>query len=70
MNLPRLGSAVIVNNLASDVPETAQDLKALRSTLETIGFDVKSNNGLNALVMFQNIFGLIQESLGNKYVFQ
>ena len=55
MKLPRLGSAVIVNNLALDVPDTVPDVKALSSTLDTIGFEVKSHNGLNAQVMFQNI---------------
>ena len=52
MKLPRLGSAVIINNLALEVPDTVQDVKALSSTLETIGFEVESHNGLNAQVIF------------------
>ena len=55
MKLLRLGSAVIINNLALEVPDTVQDVKALGSTLETIGFKVESHNGLNAQVTFQNI---------------
>ena len=48
MKLLRLGSAVIINNLALEVPDTVQDVKALSSTLETIGFEVESHDGLNA----------------------
>ena len=64
MNLQWLGFAMIVNNMTLDVPDTVQDMKALSSALETIGFEVKFQNGLNAQVTFQNIFlgdfGLIQ----------
>ena len=55
MNLPRLGSAVIINNLALEVPDTVQDVKALSSTLETIGFKVESHKDFNTQVTFQNV---------------
>ena len=38
---PQLGFVVIVNNLRSQVPHTAHDVQALRSALETVGFNVK-----------------------------
>ena len=56
MKLARLGSAVIVNNLELDFPGTVPDVKAMSSTLDTIGFEVKSHNGLNAQVTFPTIF--------------
>ena len=55
MKLPRLGSAVIINNLALEVPDTVQDVKDLSSTLETIGFKVESQKDFNTQVTFQNV---------------
>ena len=47
MVLPKLGHAVLLNNLATDLPDTVADVEALRSTLETIGFKVKIEKDLN-----------------------
>ena len=47
--------------LALEVPDTVQDVKALSSILETIGFEVEPRNGLNAQVTFQNISWVILE---------
>ena len=40
MNLPRLGHAVIVNNVASEMVGSRKDVVALKAAYETIGFDV------------------------------
>ena len=42
MTLPDLGHAVVINNLATQLPETVPGVETLESTLETVGFKVKS----------------------------
>ena len=49
---PQLGFVVIVNNLRSQVPHTAHDVQALRSALETVGFNVKCYDDCNVQVNF------------------
>ena len=41
MNLPRLGIAIIINNLSSSMPGSEVDVDALNKTLQTIGFEVQ-----------------------------
>ena len=50
MILPELGHAVILNNLEIEIPETVQDVEALRSVLKTIGFKVTSYKDKNSRV--------------------
>ena len=53
MFLPQLGFAAIINNLRSQVPNTADDVQALRSALETVGFNVKCYDDCNVQVKFK-----------------
>ena len=41
MNLPKLGHAVIINNIASEMPGSKEDVKALKEAYETVGFEVQ-----------------------------
>ena len=41
MHLPRLGHAVIVNNVASAKPGSIEDVNALKVAYKAIGFDVQ-----------------------------
>ena len=50
MDLPDLGHAVIINNLRSQVPETSEDVDALRAALEAVGFNVKCYDDCNVQV--------------------
>ena len=50
MNLPRLGYAVIVNNVASEMAGTMADVEALQEAYETVGFDVQVHTNCNAQV--------------------
>ena len=40
MNLPRLGHAIIINNVSSSIPESETDVQKLKEAYETVGFDV------------------------------
>ena len=50
MNLPRLGHAIIVNNIASEMPGSLRDAEALKVAYKTIGFDVQVHNDLSTQV--------------------
>ena len=51
MKLSKMGHAVLINNLATKVPDTVADVDAMKSTLETIGFRVKCSKNLNFKVI-------------------
>ena len=57
MTQPRLGDAIIVNNTASEIPGSNEDVKALRDAYNTVGFDVKVYEDCDARVfmMFNKI---------------
>ena len=55
MTLPRLGHAVIVNNIATEMPGSLRDVEALVAAYKTIGFDVKIHNDCSAQVIFRTI---------------
>ena len=40
MTLPRLGNAIIINNVSRSLPESEDDVKRLKEAYETVGFDV------------------------------
>ena len=40
MNLPRLGNAIIINNVSRSEPGSEADVKRLKEAYETVGFDV------------------------------
>ena len=50
MSLPRLGHAVIVNNIASELPGSKVDVEALRDAYDTVGFDVQVHEDYSAQV--------------------
>ena len=56
MNLPRLGHAIIINNILAEVAGSASDVQALQRTYETVGFDVQVNtncsNKVNLFAQF------------------
>ena len=41
MSLPKIGQAVIVNNVAKEMPGSMEDVKALKAAFLKVGFDVK-----------------------------
>ena len=47
MMQPYLGRAWLLNNLATDFPDTVPDVDALKSSLETIGLQVTSYKDRN-----------------------
>ena len=50
MNLPKLGHAVIVNNVAKEMPGSMEDVKALKIACQTVGFDVDVHLNLTKTV--------------------
>ena len=52
MKLPNLSHAVIVNNLATENPETIPGMDSLATTLTEISFKVKQYKDINFQVKF------------------
>ena len=52
MTLPRLGHAVIVNNVASEMAGSLRDVDALVTAYETIEFDVQVHYNCDRQVQF------------------
>ena len=50
MDFPRLGHAVIINNIASEMPGSNEDVKALKDAYETVGFDVQVHENCSVQV--------------------
>ena len=50
MNLPDLGHAVIINNIASEIPGSNEDVKALKQSCQTVGFEVQVHENCTAQV--------------------
>ena len=40
MSLPRLGHAIIINNVSLSMPGSEDDVTALKDAYETVGFEV------------------------------
>ena len=40
MSLPRLGNAVIINNISSSMPGSEIDVRALKESFQNVGFEV------------------------------
>ena len=53
---PQLGLLIIINNLRSQVPESAEDVEALRVAMETVGFTVKCYDDCNVQIHKTNVF--------------
>ena len=41
MKLPKLGHPVIINNIASEMSGSKEDVKALKEAYQTVGFEVQ-----------------------------
>ena len=52
MNLPRLGHAIIVNNVASEMAGSMRDVDALVAAYERIEFDVQVHYNCDRQVQF------------------
>ena len=50
MTLPKLGHAVIINNVASEMPGSNEDVKALKDAYETVWFEVEVHENCTAQV--------------------
>ena len=50
MRLNKLGHAVIINNVASEMAGSNEDVKALREAYQTVGFDVQVHENCTAQV--------------------
>ena len=50
MNLPKLGHAVIVNNVAKEMHGSMNDVKALEAAFKTVGFDVEVHTDMSKTV--------------------
>ena len=55
MDLPNLGHAVVINNMATQVPDTIEHVNSLATTLTKIGFNVKQYKDINFQVKFKSI---------------
>ena len=52
MDLPSLGHAVIVNNVAEEMPGSQADVEALRSAYQKVGFEVQVHINCTDLVNY------------------
>lgn len=50
MDLPRLGHAIIINNIRAEVVGSASDVLALQRAYETVGFDVQIHTDCSSKV--------------------
>ena len=58
MNLPRLGHAIIINNIRTEVTGSARDVQALQRAYETVGFDVQIHTDCTHMVCIYMILPL------------
>ena len=47
---PRLGNAIFINNIATEMPGSQVDIKALQAACKCVGFDVYSYEDCNTKV--------------------
>ena len=50
MTLPKLGHAIIINNIASEMPGSMEDVKALAEAYQTVGYEVQVHENCTAKV--------------------
>ena len=67
MNLPKLGHAVIINNIANEMPGSNEDVNALKEAYQTVGFDVQVHENLTEQVL--NLQQLPYQLVQNCYKF-
>ena len=56
MHLPRLGHAITVNNVASEMPGSMCDVEALVAAYEILGFDVQVHYDCDTQVLISILF--------------
>ena len=54
MTLPKLGHAVIINNVLAEMPGSMEDVKALKTIYEKVGFQVTVHTNCTAQVKSQS----------------
>ena len=67
MTLPKLGHAVIINNVASEMPGSNEDVKALTEAYNTMGFEVQVHKNCIAQVCVST-FNLITSTKDFPYI--
>ena len=55
MPFPKMGHAIIINNVISEKPGTKKDVEALEATYKTLGFDVHVHNDCNDTVKTSHV---------------
>ena len=50
MDKPKLGRAIIINNVQREMPGSEKDVKALQAVYKMIGFDVEVHNNCSSQV--------------------
>ena len=62
MDLPRLGHAIIINNIQAEVAGSARDVLSLQRAYETVGFDVQVHTDCTSKVyMLSNLYFLFKQ---------
>ena len=51
MYLPRMGQAIVINNVAAEMPGSLADVEALQASYRDVGFDVYSYSDCTTQVM-------------------
>ena len=51
MSLPNLGHAVIINNVLDEMPGSTEDVDALKTTYEKVGFKVQVHTNCSVQVI-------------------
>ena len=52
MDLPKLGHAIIINNIHSEIPGSQIDVELLEECYKTVGFDVQVHQDCDTRVPF------------------
>ena len=63
MPCPKMGHAIIINNVISEKPGTKKDVEALEATYKTMGFEVHVHNDCNDTVIIDDNDDSCQERL-------
>ena len=55
MSLANLGHAIIINNVANEMPGSMEDVEALKETYEKVGFKVQVHTNCTSQVWFNSL---------------
>ena len=56
MDLPRVGHAIIVNNVEAEFPGSVADVAALRTAFQAVGFDVHIYTNCSSQVCIYTVY--------------